>query len=220
MISIYSGELVQNSSQCEPSFLKATSVSSELFTQYFKNGFYIAGEIQCWKISSNDNRIVLSVSDSKLEFQTNCLSDYGIIYDGGTGNSPVLKRWCGDEKGFKVITTGKEAYIEFVSNENDILGRGFRLRYYSVLSVTENDNESTRKPDTRENIKFNVSFIVVCTIGGCVALIPSIFCFYEVCKALAEENEKSFCENFTVNIRIDCNNRCNWFNCFNRPAHN
>lgn len=66
------------------------------------------------------------------------------------GKSPVLKRWCGDEKAFTVITTSKEAYIEFMSNENNILGRGFRLSYRTVSEVSENDDQETGRNAFRE----------------------------------------------------------------------
>lgn len=121
--------------------MKATNLSKEIVTPYYENGFYINNVIRCWRIISEKQKILFHVMDSYLEFQTSCLNDFGIIYDGHDNNSRLKKRWCGFEKNFN-ITTGKEAYIEFISDGNNLVGRGFKIEFYILPEKSKNDEKS------------------------------------------------------------------------------
>lgn len=156
---------------CIPSKFEA-DISTKFFTTpLYDFGEYPSSRIVCWQISvDSGKRIALSVPKSDLEDSSNCENDYGIIYDGPSTNSKVLKKWCGDLENFKVETSSNRAFIIFNSDQNSITGRGFKVEY------KEKASSSTSVGDELLNKTKTIVIAAVTSTAAIAILVVVLLC--------------------------------------------
>lgn len=75
----------------------------------------------------------ITFEDIQLQSTDNCSSDYILIRNGPSLSSPVIGKYCGGSVPTEIRTQRHEALIEFHTNTDGNVGRGFRL---SVTPVT------------------------------------------------------------------------------------
>ncbi|XP_053142885.1 embryonic protein UVS.2-like isoform X2 [Hemicordylus capensis] len=78
-------------------------------------------------------KVFLKFQDFDLQYSPNCASDYIRIYDGIDRNSSVLvDRFCGAGQLPAVVASGNMMLVEFVSNKEATVAKGFTASYTHV----------------------------------------------------------------------------------------
>ena len=109
----------------------------EFSTAGFPNR-YLSQERCVWRISTDPNRrIALGIKDKAFDVEPgsntrSCDYDYVSVFDGTTGDSKKLGRFCGNiyfPRTFRTVySTGPDLYIEFIS-DYIVQRKGFILQY-------------------------------------------------------------------------------------------
>nr|XP_042896535.1 cubilin [Parasteatoda tepidariorum] len=90
---------------------------------------YNANDECVWLIRVDPNHLVLlEFYDFDLPTAANCTLGYVAIYDGGSSNSALLLKACGQKPEGEIASTSNQMLVRLVANGNNV-GKGFRAHY-------------------------------------------------------------------------------------------
>ncbi|XP_046376086.2 cubilin-like isoform X1 [Haliotis rufescens] len=86
-----------------------------------------------WTLNAYGEKIVVEVMSSQIEMSEGCVNDRAEAYDGASKKDKLLGKWCGTETPSFESSGGKLTIVLF-SNDNEIAGKGFQIKYYEKES--------------------------------------------------------------------------------------
>ncbi|XP_031564465.1 cubilin-like isoform X1 [Actinia tenebrosa] len=135
---LFQGFLINCNQGCStgqyPCILNGTEgrIASPGHPSYYPNNANISWSIQV----PHGYSIKLEFSDNfKIGLETNCRSDYLVIYDGFTTGSPVMGNYCGSDKPPSLYSSGPTLLVAFIS-DNEYQSSGFSANYTAIKPGT------------------------------------------------------------------------------------
>ncbi|CAD5124590.1 DgyrCDS12863 [Dimorphilus gyrociliatus] len=171
---------------CVPSILKATSNIKTFTTPFFESGNYPNNILVCWKISASINHIIsLRIIESSIEYDSKCMNDFGVVYDGFTTSSKLLAKWCGSDEKFELKTSSNSALIGFISDENGVTRKGFKIEYVALSSSGQDDGGLTTA--------VIIVLAIICSVIGIVMIIICVIifsCIFGCCSTVSSNRQQ------------------------------
>ncbi|XP_048245301.1 cubilin-like isoform X2 [Haliotis rufescens] len=120
-----------------------------------------------WTLTTYVEKVVVEVMSSQIEMSEGCVNDRAEAYDGASKKDKLLGKWCGTETP-SFESSGESLTIVLFSNDNEIAGKGFKIKYY-------NEKESDR------------GYIIGGVVGGVLVILvigAAVFiCVKRPCKS-------------------------------------
>ncbi|XP_067664518.1 cubilin-like [Haliotis asinina] len=88
-----------------------------------------------WTIKTIGERVVVEVMSSEIEASEGCINDRVEVHDGESKNGKLLGKFCGTNTP-SYESSEESLAVVLISNDNDITGKGFQIKYYEKVSIT------------------------------------------------------------------------------------
>ena len=125
--------------------LHASTLGETISSRNFPEKYW--GNMHCfWLIQADrDHKIRLIVQTIDFEYCTGCGCDFIHIFDGPSGNSKSLQKWCQNRP--DLISTGNYLYIEMQTDGKKSY-RGFKAKVFAIHKDDGKENACPKKCDS------------------------------------------------------------------------